>query len=152
MAEQANIIWTANPILSVLNNPEVINAPSYFETGTNLIFAGGVVAGTAISLVDTENDLCDMQGNIKDIQEQLSATKSSIASLSQFNQEEFETLTNDINDQVNAAKLYSKQINQLQNSAISKKVIAVVLVFVFNLSILGSLFIKRLLANQKKEQ
>lgn len=152
MAENANIIWTANPALSILNNPEVIKAPSYFEIGTNLIFAGGVVAGTTISLVDTENDLCSMQGNINDLQEHLSATKSSIANLSKFNQDEFETLKNDINDQVNAAKLYSKQINQLQNSAISKKVIAVVLVFVFNLSILGSLFIKRLLANQKKEQ
>ena len=152
MAENANIIWTANPALSLLNNPQVIKAPNYLEMGSNLVFTGGIIAGTTISLVDTENDLCDMQGNINDMQELLENTKNSISTLVDFDKDTFTQLQQSIDKQISASKLYSQQINQLQNSAISKKIIAVVLVFVFNLSILGSLLIKRLLAGQKNAQ
>lgn len=152
MAENANIIWTANPALSLLNNPQVIKAPSYLEMGTNLVFTGGIIAGTTISLVDTENDLCDMQGSINDMQELLDNTKNSISTLVDFDKDTFTKLQQSIDKQISNSKLYSQQINQLQNSAISKKIIAVVLVFVFNLSILGSLLIKRLLAGQKNAQ
>jgi hypothetical protein len=147
------IVWTNNPAFSLLNDgaafpKELIQAPKYGEIATNLVFAGAFVAGTAVSLVNTENDLCDMQDNVSDMQDTLNNLSTTITTIDQATQEEYQQIFDDINKNINDSKLYSQQITQLQNSAISKKIIAVVLVFVFNLSIIGSLLIKRLLAKQ----
>ena len=82
---------------------------------------------------------------------ELTQIKNNISQLTKDQQEEQEKILDQINKSVSTSKKYTQQIASLQNSAISKRVIAIMLIFLFNLSILGSLVIKRLIAQQTRK-
>lgn len=124
---------------------------NYIGMGANSAFGLSAATGFVLSIVQSEKDMCNMQSNINDTKSEIEQTKSNIDQLVSDQQDLQKNILDLMNQSVSAQQKYTQQIASLQNSAIAKRVIAVTLIFLFNLSILGSLVIKRLIAQQTRK-
>lgn len=124
---------------------------NYIGMGANSAFGLTAATGFVLSIVQSEKNMCDMQSNINDTKSEIEQTKNNIAQLVSDQQELQKDILDKMNQSVSTQQKYTQQIASLQNSAIAKRVIAITLIFLFNLSILGSLVIKRLIAQQTRK-
>ena len=93
--------------------------------------------------------MCDQQDALNQLKEQTAEMQQALDKINSDSQKDFDTLKADVDNFNNATQKLQNVLKNSQKTSRSKRIFLIILLFSFNLVVLSSLFIKRLISSQR---
>ena len=118
-------------------------------TGLDIVLNLGQFVGIGIGTSQEIKGMCDQQDALNQLKEQTAEMQQALDKINSDSQKDFDTLKADVDNFNNATQKLQNVLKNSQKTSRSKRIFLIILLFSFNLVVLSSLFIKRLISSQR---